>query len=201
MSRRSPADPGSRQDRRLAAVPWRQPGNVPRYVKRGRRVRRIVFLDVDGVLNSIERYARTGYRGGPPVAGQYPTVERVNWDPACVARVRRIVELTGAELVITSTWRDGMTPAQFRDAFALYGWEDAPVAGVTPTHAPESFVDIVRGREVAMWLAANVGQECVYVCIDDVDDYLDGQPFVRTDERVGITNAEVETVLAALAGA
>jgi hypothetical protein len=60
--------------------------------------RRILFLDVDGVLNSIERHARTAYRGGPPVAGQYPTVERVNWDPACVARVRRIVELTGAAI-------------------------------------------------------------------------------------------------------
>jgi hypothetical protein len=42
-------------------------------------------------------------------------------DPRCVEHVRRIVDHTGAKLVLTSTWRHRINVSELIRLFALYG--------------------------------------------------------------------------------
>jgi hypothetical protein len=54
---------------------------------------KVIFLDVDGVLNCVDT---------TDLCGGYVGIEN-----AKVKLLRRIVEATGAEIVLTSTWKDG----------------------------------------------------------------------------------------------
>ena len=58
-----------------------------------------LFLDIDGVLNHDEWFESENYKK-----------HQENWkksmfDPECVARVNKILEATGAKLVVSSSWR------------------------------------------------------------------------------------------------
>lgn len=60
----------------------------------------IIFLDVDGVLNSIEHLIEVYNQTGKPHHGiNYP------FDEKCMLNLKRLVEETHSALVITSTWR------------------------------------------------------------------------------------------------
>ena len=62
---------------------------------------RYLFLDIDGVLNHDAWY--TKLRNMP--AGQRPVFPVCCFDPLCVGRVNDILDLTGARLVLSSSWR------------------------------------------------------------------------------------------------
>ena len=60
----------------------------------------IVFLDVDGVLNSLENAIELYNQTGKPRSGvNYPFDER------CMLNLKRLVEETHSALVVTSSWR------------------------------------------------------------------------------------------------
>jgi hypothetical protein len=78
---------------------------------------KIVFCDIDGVLNNPGCYSRRSATGIPP-------------DTDCVAALNRILLTTGARIVISSTWRfDGLPFC--REEFAEWGIVDA-IIDVTP---------------------------------------------------------------------
>ena len=56
---------------------------------------KIIFLDIDGVLNSVEYRKRIQCTG------------RVEMDPQLLSLLADLVNKTGAKLVISSTWRIG----------------------------------------------------------------------------------------------
>lgn len=135
---------------------------------------RIIFLDVDGVLNTAASFER---RHGDVV------------DPACVARFNRLIDETGARVVLSSTWR---LARGFRTVLRDLGVR-ANIVDRTPY-----FTDgRRRGHEIAAWLAANPGVTS-YVILDDEDDMLPGQPLVRTRLADGLTDADVERAKAML---
>ncbi|MBR4002606.1 MAG: hypothetical protein IKI95_00865 [Clostridia bacterium] len=60
----------------------------------------IVFLDVDGVLNSQNRLIELYNKTGKPHSGSnFP------FDEKCLENLKILVKETGAKIVITSTWR------------------------------------------------------------------------------------------------
>jgi hypothetical protein len=93
---------------------------------------KILFLDLDGVVNSMHWAWQRPIRGllPPEVASQALEEERL--DPVCVDRLQRLVRETGAQIVVTSTWRHKMSVSEMIAMFALYGFTDAPIIGVTP---------------------------------------------------------------------
>ena len=93
--------------------------------------RRVVFLDIDGVLAPIRRWDRYG-----------------DLAPACIEVLNEIVASTRADVVISSTWRHGKTVAELQVMLEAEGFSGR-VVDRTPTVAPGA----ERGEEIAAWLA------------------------------------------------
>jgi HAD domain in Swiss Army Knife RNA repair proteins len=106
-------------------------------------MRRVVFLDIDGVLAPIRRWDRYG-----------------DLDPKCVRLLNEIVASGGADVVISSSLRHGRTVAELQEMLEEDGFIGR-VIGATPVGA----LGADRGDEIAAWLAAHAVD--AYVIIDD----------------------------------
>lgn len=146
----------------------------------------IVFLDVDGVLAKLD----INYR-----------YTRLNQD--CVDALGVLLERTGADIVLSSSWRYSHTPEDFQRLLADYGLT-ARVIDRTPMPEHELIPGLVagmtRGAEIGAWLAVS-GRGRRFVILDDEEDMGKLAPWlVRTDHRDGLTLAEVEQAIALLNG-
>jgi hypothetical protein len=160
---------------------------------------KVIFLDIDGVLNS-EKYAteywdrtgKPGYGGHFPKSVK-PTLENVLWDAETVKRLREIVDATQSKIVISSTWRKGFDVPNFKEMFLLYDW-DAPVISITPSLASRN-----RGEEIKQWIESNDVEN--YLILDDDSDMLPEQleNFVNTSFWVGLTDDDKEQAITILA--
>lgn len=124
-------------------------------------MRRIIFLDIDGVLNCAS------------------TVERFHGcfgiEPDKVRLLRDIVQATGAEIVLSSTWRqDADSFAEVRRALALDGltvedstplWYEANLKLGWP--APKLSARYQRAPEILAWLKSEGDDVASYVILDD----------------------------------
>lgn len=144
----------------------------------GVRVNSIIFLDIDGVLNSARfEYVRQRVGKGS-----------LRLDPSALALLAELVERTQAKLVITSSWRKERNPADFDNIFAavLCSWKSS-VIGKTP-------VADCRGEEIALWLAHNK-VDC-YAILDDLarnNFYKEQwQHLVKVDNRDGLLLKDIE---------
>jgi HAD domain in Swiss Army Knife RNA repair proteins len=61
-------------------------------------MRRVIFLDIDGVLAPIRTWDRYG-----------------DLDRACIEVLNQIVARAGAEVAVSSTWRYGKTVAELQE--------------------------------------------------------------------------------------
>ncbi len=108
---------------------------------------RVVFLDVDGVLN------RTGFK---PVESR----GLVSWiEPELAARVARAAAEHDARIVLASDWRIGRTREALAQALGAHG---LMLHDVTPSSCGGG-----RWREIAAWLAANEVGVAETAIIDD----------------------------------
>jgi len=144
-------------------------------VSSGNGTRRIVFLDIDGVLAPIRQWDRYG-----------------DLEPACVEVLNEIVVRGGADVVVSSTWRYGKTVAELQDLLGAAGFAGS-VIGMTPIGAPGA----VRGEEIAAWLAQHtVGG---YVILDDHVDMGDLRThLVLTHPGRGLQPSDVARAIATL---
>ncbi len=142
---------------------------------------RLVFLDIDGVLNSDAFFARE------PEAN----VDR-DLDRLAVKRLDRICAETSAKVVISSTWRLDMTQVELADLLALHGFA-GEVVGTTPSLSGP------RGGEIDSWLDAHRGWRS-FVILDDQDDMNRlRRRLVQTTMARGLLDDHVAPALALLA--
>ena len=154
---------------------------------------KIVFLDMDGVMNSASFIKRTGGIRGRE--GKYPEVE---WwasqiDPDTVKRLNQIIEDTGAHIVISSSWRIG-APLEHLQEILLHVGVNAEVIDVTPGMPYDE-----RGDEICAWIKDCSEAVDSFVVLDDSDDMgavLDN--LVRTDYETGLLDEHVEKAIAML---
>lgn len=155
------------------------------------RPNRIVFVDIDGVLNN-----RSGYRAGNiDEYGRKP-------DPACVASLNRITDATGAGIVVSSTWRiAGLM--RMRETFRAWG-VTAPVFDITPklfNYRGDIAISVPRGREIAAWLANNKTLYSLqsFVILDDNADMEHLAPYlILTTFEHGLTPKLAEWAISIL---
>lgn len=135
---------------------------------------KVIFLDIDGVLCvTMKALGRDkfGYL----------------FDQHLVDELQRVVDATGAKIVISSTWRilngvDGM-----KEMWKLRGLP-GEIIGVTPDCVElvregdfEYYDRVERGHEIQQWIDQNP-EITSYVIIDDDNDMLQSQQerFVHT---------------------
>ena len=160
---------------------------------------KIIFLDIDGVLNSEkwhkERFDKKLY----PNLENYPLCE---FDPLTIEQLNLLTDKTNAKIVISSTWRMGRTIDELKKLFEEVGIK-GEIIGVTPHLTFSDGHGVDRGNEIKRWIDLN----CIrwwdkmlsqkekditlesYVILDDDPDMLLEQKdnFVRTSWRDGLT--------------
>ena len=141
----------------------------------------LIFLDIDGVLNSARSAIAHITRSTAYVSFQDRVADQL--DPVAVLMMARVCRETEADIVISSTWRKFTTIPTFIEVFARYGWENAPVIGLTPITSKG-----YRGTEVKMFLEQNQDLKGrPYVCIDDDSDFDFDQRLIHCDAHNGFS--------------
>lgn len=144
----------------------------------------IIFLDVDGVLNSFNYFIEVYNKTHKPFLGQ-----NAPFDPKCLENLKKLVEETNSSLVISSTWRIvGME--KLLEKLREYNL-DKLVIGSTP-HLGKS-----RGIEIKEYLSKSKFNDIVnFVILDDDSDMEDLLPhLIQTDKQVGLTEENVQQAI------
>ena len=141
---------------------------------------RVVFLDVDGVLN------RVGFRPDEPDG-------LATWIEVELAqRMTELVRETGAVVVMSSSWREDETLADLGAELARAGVA-VPLVDVTPVMFGRP-----RWAEIEAWCRAN--QPARFAIIDDLHDMGPlAAHHVRTNPLTGLDDAAAAAVRALLA--
>jgi hypothetical protein len=149
----------------------------------------LVFLDFDGVLNSVETFTHHYALHGSPVSGD----ERI--DRGLVARLNRLLALAGAQVVVSSTWRIGRTIKDLQRLLDSRGFT-GDVIGATPV----LWGSVPRGREIQAWLSRDGADVRSFVILDDSSDMAHlADRLVRTDSQTGLQDHHIPTAMGVLA--
>lgn len=162
---------------------------------------KIIFLDFDGVLNSVRSVvadkkcvnalnAKHAILAGHTITSGF--------DPIAVKLIWRIMEQTDAFIVVSSAWRKTINLSDIRNIFHTeFGWPDGGderIIGVTGRR-DNGF----RGHEVQDWIDNHtVGiRNFQYIIIDDSGDFHDHQfkRFVQTDPYNGLSYEDYKKAL------
>jgi hypothetical protein len=145
---------------------------------------KVLFLDVDGVLNSAAWFAQS-----VSTNEDYLGLRQV--DPACVKRLLGVIEKTGAMIVLSSTWR--LVP-EYVDTLRSHGLD---IPAMTPRIDSNN-----RGEEIKAWLEKTGGihVEKFAIVDDDADagDHGLRSHFVQTSFACGLTDADAAALVALL---
>lgn len=140
---------------------------------------KLIFLDIDGVLNTGQHLTKLKI-DHQPYADHYGPL----FDPNAIDNLRKIVDATGAKIVITSSWRYIHGLAGLREMWAERNMPGS-IHGVTPT---DSFGN--RGDEVKEYLTQISGNTPPqYLILDDECEYVGDQikRLILTNPLTGIT--------------
>ena len=152
---------------------------------------KIIFMDVDGVLNYTKWYY--GDRNPGNLYGQEGDI-----DPECVRRIVNICEKTGAKIVLSSGWRVNKSAI---GRLERAGFPEGLIFSQTPEliwnclHSHTGSYS--RGREIDMWLSEHP-DTYDYVIIDDREDFSDEQKrlhFVHVNSDIGFTNKNMNKAI------
>ena len=155
--------------------------------------RPIVFLDIDGVLNSKQWYAQAASRKDE--RNSQPSTDRSllerSIDPTCIQRLNRLLQHAGAVVIVSSSWRKKHQLSEIVSIIEARGF-CGEVIGVTPSDDGT----LSRGGEIATWLKKNVPRGVAYVAVDDeVETGLPTEVVVVTSRDTGLTDEDVERAI------
>jgi len=141
---------------------------------------RVLFLDVDGVLNRI------GFHPGTSVGLR-------SWiEPELAKRLSDVLRVTRAEIVLASDWRRARELPHLRDELRAAG-VDGSLIGVTPILDGQA-----RWREIEAWMTEHdVGLDAIAIVDDGYDMGTLAARFVRASPLHGL-DGEVARAIVAL---
>jgi len=151
--------------------------------------KKIIFLDIDGVMNSQVDYELAEARGDLEKARE----EAHELSERCVGLLNDLIDETGAEVVISSVWRYSTTKEEMQALFEKKGFMHK-ILDYTPVYDRRFSV---RGNEILGWIKDHeeyLGQFYhdfeTFVIFDDDSDmlYWQRENFVPIDGYTGLTH-------------
>lgn len=163
---------------------------------------KVLFLDIDGVLNAREPLCPEAMCG------------RFHADK--VTRLNHVLRTTGAHIVLSSAWRyfvhrEEMTCKGIDWLLRSHGVIANRLAGVTRPDTMRPSMewdgkgswphDNERGQQITDWQRQWV-EFGPYAVVDDLNLGISaaGHPFVQTDGKIGLTDADADKLIALLGG-
>ncbi|WP_310191385.1 HAD domain-containing protein [Bacillus sp. 3255] len=114
---------------------------------------KLIFLDIDGVMNHRNYMVRSRLH------------MMQEFCPVAVRNLREVVKRTGANIVLSSTWRKGLSIKEIKKLFSWYDL-DKYVIGKTPVLDWE-----IRGKEIQLFMDEFKLQPIEsFIILDDDDD-------------------------------
>jgi hypothetical protein len=179
---------------------------------------KIIFLDVDGVLNSNAYFLQLATKVARGIDDESSLQQYASGmlDPEAIQELNRIIEASGAIVVISSTWRHAHPATHISRMLRFRGFKGS-IIGSTPelppgvkTPAFEKFLEEnpdhwtgnvnCRGNEIQAWLDA-VPSVQSFVILDDSSDMAHLElRLVRTSLEIGLTAIEADRAIEILNG-
>lgn len=130
----------------------------------------VIFLDIDGVLNSVDFITKVTEEGR---VGKFGTNE---WwsghiNPERVQHLNKIIAESEAKVVISSTWRIGKSPERMQEILDMKGFEGEVIDCTTTDHMD------CRGHQIQAWLDMHP-ETLSFVIIDDDPDMAELMPYL-----------------------
>ena len=143
---------------------------------------KVIFLDIDGVLNSAQSAIYHNFRTDP-IESQFDVL-----CPISLALLQYIVEQTKSKIVISSTWRKYQS---FDDLVNFFKKYNIDVVGKTP------ILNTVRGLEIKHWLEKHPKVNDFIILDDDsdMDEYTQTDHFIKTSHQVGLSYFEAIKII------
>ena len=167
-------------------------------------MKKVIFLDVDGVLNS----SRTLY-------------EDISLEDDLISNLKELVDKTGAKIILSSSWRLSTEAiATLMDKLDKFGlvisgmtcdgvdldWLEKYEFDTTKKYLDTKFdydenkqikITHDRGAEIFKWLHDH--DDCVYVILDDeiedIKPYFSESVIVKTSYKTGLTKEDVKKAM------
>lgn len=151
----------------------------------------VIFLDFDGVLNNA---IEEEHHIDATLNGKYQGF----YSPIRVGILNDLIRMTDAKIVLSSTWRMGLSIDEIKTLFREMGIEGEVIGKTEDLRTWGSKTCIFRGNEILKWIIDNedvVGSQWdfdSYVIIDDDSDmlYWQKENFIHTNAEVGLTEED-----------
>lgn len=143
---------------------------------------KVIVLDIDGVLVNRDWYIAGG--------------ERAKAAPECVRALNRIIDATGASIVVSTSRRRNKSFAEVVDMIYSYG-VIGEVVGMTPVLDVQNirvYGAVSRETEIRAWLDSHGWPEA-FVILDDDNDVGFPDRHVRTKFDAGLTEADADRAI------
>ncbi len=117
---------------------------------------KVIFLDIDGVLNSDAYIDKQLDNSSEGIESEI--------DPATLILLKKAVDITGAKIILSSSWRIMKKCNELEKFFMKFG---ISLSGKTP------YVDGKRGLEIKQYLSENENIEQYLILDDEIFESFD----------------------------
>ena len=147
---------------------------------------KVIFLDIDGVLNSQQYQSRIDHED----AGIYNML-----DPEKLKLLQTLVEQTGAGIVLSSSWRESFADMEpldsvaknFLSAFNKYSLSFYDMTPLLSGH---------RDEEIRQWLSEHTEINAFVILDDEHYDWKELEArWVKTSYYVGLVEKDVQEAI------
>lgn len=140
----------------------------------------VIFLDIDGVLNTGRNQDIQEKRDG-----KSSFYHQFNFDDICMENLKEVILKFDAYIVITSSWRiekDTIYWTEILKNFRKYKIERR-IIDKTPSFST------TRGEEIKKWIDDNKDNITNFIILDDEDDMMDLDKYlILCDDYYGFDN-------------
>lgn len=147
---------------------------------------KILFLDIDGVLNSMN-YSKQ-------VVRRSLIADETSIDPQTVKILQSLLdEMSDLRIIISSTWRRFHSLDELKTILASYGLDSSKILGVTPK------LDTIRGEEIKSWLntqslKSDYPVHQFVILDDDADMGSLISHLIQTSHQIGLTTENITQI-------